>query len=247
MTNRHELDAEEQWNPPPKSQQSVPQAPASLSDIAGAPTDRLAEKTPPTPRRAAASPSHRSPAIADLSTTLLGPLPRRESALISAADPAADTRPAQPKATSDAIQPPAEQRGINQPVADVVPQHETELTIPPAPSGTGSARFFWLQGVALRIAERIEGPLQAEPFWSASPGRTPEKRQAVRAQAQTFLDRTPGLKQLQHHDEEEFLLRMVEDEVLGYGPLEPLLVDERERGHGRRTIAGLCRARGQNR
>jgi pilus assembly protein CpaF len=35
------------------------------------------------------------------------------------------------------------------------------------------------------------------------------------------------LKQLQHHDEEEFLLRMVEDEVLGYGPLEPLLVDER--------------------
>jgi pilus assembly protein CpaF len=104
---------------------------------------------------------------------------------------------------------------------------EVELAPPPAPSSTGSVRFFWLQGVALRIAERIEGPLQEAPFWNAAPGRTPEKRRLVRAQAQGFLDATPALDQFLKQDEKDLLLRLVEDEVLGFGALEPLLADER--------------------
>ena len=102
-----------------------------------------------------------------------------------------------------------------------------ELTPPPAPSSTGSVRFFWLQGVALRIAEHIEGPLHEAPFWNAAPGRTPEKRRLVRVQAQAFLDGTPPLNQFLNQEEKELLLRLVEDEVLGYGALEPLLVDDR--------------------
>ena len=102
-----------------------------------------------------------------------------------------------------------------------------ELTPPPAPSSTGSVRFFWLQGVALRIAEHIEGLLHEAPFWNAAPGRTPEKRRLVRVQAQAFLDGTPPLNQFLNQEEKELLLRLVEDEVLGYGALEPLLVDDR--------------------
>jgi pilus assembly protein CpaF len=104
---------------------------------------------------------------------------------------------------------------------------EVEVTPPPARTGTGSLRFFWLQGVALRIAERIEGPLQAAAFWNATPGRTPEKRRLVRVQGQAFLDGTPPLNEFLNQEEKELLLRLVEDEVLGYGALEPLLADER--------------------
>ncbi|HLW02046.1 MAG TPA: CpaF family protein [Ktedonobacterales bacterium] len=102
-----------------------------------------------------------------------------------------------------------------------------DLAPPPAPSSTGSVRFFWLQGVALRIAERIEGPLQEAPFWNAVSGRTPEKRRSVRTQAQAFLAGTPPLSQFLNPEEKELLLRLVEDEVLGYGALEPLLADDR--------------------
>jgi len=101
------------------------------------------------------------------------------------------------------------------------------VTPPPASTGTGSLRFFWLQGVALRIAERIEGPLQETPFWKAAPGRNPEKRRLVHLQALAFLKETPALKEFLNHDEQELLVRLVEGEVLGYGALEPLLADER--------------------
>jgi pilus assembly protein CpaF len=113
------------------------------------------------------------------------------------------------------------------PGAEAAAVKEVNLAPPPAPSSTGSVRFFWLQGVALRIAERIEGPLQEAPFWNGAPGRTPEKRRSVRMQAQAFIYGTPPLSQFLNPEEKELLLRLVEDEVLGYGALEPLLADER--------------------
>ncbi len=125
---------------------------------------------------------------------------------------------------AEAVRPSKEANAIRPGAATV---KEVELAPPPAPSSTGSVRFFWLQGVALRIAERIEGPLQEAPFWNATPGRTPEKRRLVRTQAQAFLDGTPPLSQFLNPEEKELLLRLVEDEVLGYGTLEPLLADER--------------------
>jgi pilus assembly protein CpaF len=81
--------------------------------------------------------------------------------------------------------------------------------------------------VALRIAEHIEGPLQEAPFWNASPGRGHEKRRLVRVQAQGFLDETPALNQFLKQEEKELLLRLVEEEILGFGALEPLLADDR--------------------
>ncbi len=93
--------------------------------------------------------------------------------------------------------------------------------------GRGLARFFWLEELAFRIAEGIEGPLRAAPAWQAATGRTSEKRRAVRAQAQAFLDQMPGISPFQTGEEKELVLRLVEDEALGYGPLDPLLTDER--------------------
>jgi pilus assembly protein CpaF len=124
----------------------------------------------------------------------------------------------------EVVSPPREASDIR---PGMTPPKGLSLTPPPAPSSTGSVRFFWLQGVALRIAEHIEGPLQETPFWKAAAGRTPEKRRLVRVQAQVFLDATPALQQFLKPEEKELLLRLVEEEVLGYGALEPLLADER--------------------
>ncbi len=123
------------------------------------------------------------------------------------------------------VGPPAKEASALRP--GMTPPKGLSLAPPPAGSNTGSVRFFWLQGVALRIAEHIEGPLQETPFWKVAPGRTPEKRRLVRVQAQAFLDATPALNQFLKPEEKELLLRLVEEEVLGFGALEPLLADER--------------------
>jgi pilus assembly protein CpaF len=148
---------------------------------------------------------------------------RPENAPASAGAQAGQADQVQKKAV-EAVPPSKETKVIRPEAAKV---KEIKLAPPPAPSSTGSVRFFWLQGVALRIAERIEGTLQEAPFWDAAPARAPEKRRSVRTQAQAFLDGTPPLNQFLNPDEKELLLRLVEDEVLGYGALEPLLADER--------------------
>jgi pilus assembly protein CpaF len=133
-----------------------------------------------------------------------------------------------PAKEAEAVRPDAAPGKQAEPVRpEMPPRKEIDLVAPPAPPGKGSVRFFWLQGVALRIAERIEGPLQEAPFWRAAPGRTPDKRRLLRAQAQAFLDGTPALNDYLKQEERELLLRLIEDEVLGYGALEPLLADER--------------------
>jgi pilus assembly protein CpaF len=105
------------------------------------------------------------------------------------------------------------------------PEQGAEASVQPAPN-SGPEYMFWLQGLAVRVAARIEVPLQQEPVWQASLGRTPEKQQAVRARAQRYIEESGMQKQLHRPEELERLLRLVEDELLGYGPLEPLLADE---------------------
>ncbi|HEY7357694.1 MAG TPA: hypothetical protein VH590_14550 [Ktedonobacterales bacterium] len=179
------------------------------------PVRELSPVRPEPPPIRELSPAQSEPPIRELSPVRPEPPPARQE--VEAARP----EQAPPKET--ALRP-GKEANAARPGA---PIKEVELAPPPAPSSTGSLRFFWLQGVALRIAERIEGPLQEAPFWNAAPGRTPEKRRLVRAQAQAFLDATPALDQFLKQDEKDLLLRLVEDEVLGFGALEPLLADER--------------------
>ena len=84
-----------------------------------------------------------------------------------------------------------------------------------------------LYEVALRLAERIVPELQAMRTSKSGPLRTPERRQLVRHRAQAFLAEKDELTQrVQGPEEANVLLEMVEAEVLGYGPLEPLLADD---------------------
>ncbi len=105
-------------------------------------------------------------------------------------------------------------------------QKPEQGAVPAAQASSGPEHAFWLQGLAVRVAARIEGPLQDDPAWQASLERTPEKRRAMRAKAQTYIEEAGMQKELQRPEELELLLRLVEDELLGYGPLEPLLADE---------------------
>lgn len=84
-----------------------------------------------------------------------------------------------------------------------------------------------LYEVAMRLAERIVPELQSMRESKSGPLRTPERRQLVRHRAQSFLAEMGELAQrVQGPEEANVLLEMVEAEVLGYGPLEPLLADD---------------------
>ena len=84
-----------------------------------------------------------------------------------------------------------------------------------------------LYEVAMRLAERIIPELQSMRESKSGPLRTPERRQLVRHRAQSFLAEMGELAQrVQGPEEANVLLEMVEAEVLGYGPLEPLLADD---------------------
>jgi pilus assembly protein CpaF len=195
--------------------------------------NREPERTAPDQKEAAIRPE--AAPMKELSPARSEAAPLKEAAApLSEVTPIKELSPARPEAApakeARAVRPevaPGKEPSPVRPEKAPAPAKDVDLLPPPAPAATGSVRFFWLQGVALRIAERIEEPLQAAPFWQAAPGRTPEKRRLVRGQAQGFLEGTPALSQFLKQEERELLLRLVEDEVLGYGALEPLLADER--------------------
>jgi len=92
-------------------------------------------------------------------------------------------------------------------------------TLPPA-------RQAKLQEVALLLAERITNEMQSLRGSKPFPARSPERRQVVRHRAQSLLGEMSDLPwHVQGPEEANFLLELVEREVLGAGPLEPLLAD----------------------
>ena len=135
------------------------------------------------------------------------------------AEPPALAQPAMPTAAppSRAVERPPTVQAVPEPVG----------VVPPDMASGPLRRQARLYELALRLAERIVPELQAMRESKSGPLRTPERRQLVRHRAQSLLGDMPELaQQMQGPEEANLLLEMVEAEVLGYGPLEPLLADE---------------------
>ncbi len=102
------------------------------------------------------------------------------------------------------------------------------LAPPPKTAPVPPGRQERLYEVALLLAERITNEMQSLRGSKPLTFRSPERRQVVRSRTQTLLSEMTDLPwHVQGPEEANLLLELVEREVLGYGPLEPLLADER--------------------
>jgi pilus assembly protein CpaF len=203
-----------------------PEAPASKQppDVSDVPTVQFGSGGSPAPEPPASAAGERPPEITDAPAVTWPPA--REQPV-----PGAELGTWGKNAQRELVVSRQKMKERQKPDQGATPPQGTpggaaETSAPPAPPNSGPDHAFWLQGQAVRVAARIEVSLQTDPVWQASLGRTPEKRRAVRTKAQAFIEEEGVQKQLKHPEELELLLRLVEDELLGYGPLEPLLADE---------------------